>query len=81
MLHSVFAAAPFFVPDDFSDTIDSWFLSENEHSYIQNFFIINTDWTTRSQLVKNCRHANQLKAQKRLKTSLRDGRFEEVLNN
>ncbi|WP_278940522.1 hypothetical protein [Pseudomonas helleri] len=72
---------PFFVPDDFSDKIDSWFLSEKEHSYIQNFFIINTDWTTRSQLVKNCRHANQLKAQKRLKTSLRDGRFEEVLNN
>ena len=54
---------PFFVPDDFSDKIDLWFESINKDSYIQNFFIINTDWSTRSQVVRNCKHANQIRAQ------------------
>ena len=53
---------PFHAADDFSDKIDFWFKSEDEHSYIQHFHIINTDWTTRSQLVENCIHANKLRA-------------------
>lgn len=51
------------VPDDFNDKIDEWFKSVDENSYIQNFHIINTDWTTRSQLVKNCKHANKIRAE------------------
>lgn len=53
---------PFFVPDDFTDKIDSWFESIDQDSYIQSFYIINTDWATRSQLVKNCKHANIIRA-------------------
>jgi hypothetical protein len=56
---------PFHVPDDFSDRIDEWFKSEDEHSYIQNFRIINTDWSLRSNIVSNCIHANQIKARMR----------------
>ena len=46
-----------FTPDDFSDKIRQWFWSENARSYIQNFFIINTDWSLRQRLVDNCIHA------------------------
>lgn len=48
-------------PDDFSDKISEWFASKDLHSYIQKFWIINTDWTTRSYIVGNCRHANRVK--------------------
>jgi hypothetical protein len=63
---------PFHVPDDFSDKIDEWFKSEDEHSYIQNFRIINTDWSLRSNIVSNCIHANQIKA--RLRSAPGSGR-------
>jgi hypothetical protein len=53
---------PLFVPDDFSDKIDLWFKSEDENSYIQKFFIINTDWSLRSDIVRNCIHANLIRA-------------------
>ena len=53
---------PLHAADDFTDKIDLWFKSEDENSYIQNFHIINTDWTTRSQLVEHCRHANKIRA-------------------
>ena len=56
---------PFHVPDDFSDKIDEWFKSEDERSYIQNFRIINTDWSLRSNIVSNCIHANEIKARVR----------------
>lgn len=52
---------PFFVPDDFSDKIRQWFYSSNRTSYIQNFFIINTDWSLRQRLIDNCIHANAQK--------------------
>ena len=55
---------PLHVPDDFKEEINQWFKSEHAESYIQNFFIINTDWATRSELVNNCKHANQVKAQR-----------------
>ena len=46
-------------PDDISDSIRQWFYSEAyENSYIQKFYIINTDWSLRQRLVDNCRHAN-----------------------
>lgn len=63
---------PFHVPDDFSDKIDEWFKSQDEHSYIQNFRIINTDWSLRSNIVSNCIHANQIKA--RLRNAQSSGR-------
>lgn len=53
----------FFVPDDFSDKVDLWFASKDSESYIQRFHIINTDWSTRSNIVLNCMHANQIRAQ------------------
>ncbi|SFX20152.1 hypothetical protein [Pseudomonas sp. NFACC36] len=53
---------PLHIPDDFSDKIDLWFESRNSDSYIQRFHIINTDWSTRSQIVFNCMHANRLRA-------------------
>ncbi|POD79777.1 hypothetical protein BKM17_03730 [Pseudomonas syringae group genomosp. 3] len=52
---------PFGTPDDFSDKIRQWFYSDNIHSYIQNFFIINTDWSLRQRLIDNCIHANGIK--------------------
>ncbi len=55
-------ALPFFVPDDFTDKIDLWFDSQDEHSYIQQFHIINTDWCLRSRLVANCIHACVVRA-------------------
>ncbi|MBC3374646.1 hypothetical protein HU762_11915 [Pseudomonas sp. SWRI92] len=51
-----------FVPDDFSDKVDAWFESKDINSYIQRFHIINTDWSTRSNIVINCVHANQFRA-------------------
>jgi len=53
---------PMFVPDDFSDKVDLWFHSEDEDSYIQQFFIINTDWSLRSRIVANCIHASVVRA-------------------
>ncbi|WP_416423293.1 hypothetical protein RAM80_26115 [Pseudomonas sp. App30] len=55
-------ALPLFLPDDFSDKIDLWFHSEDEQSYIQQFYIINTDWSLRSRIVANCIHASVVKA-------------------
>lgn len=55
-------ALPLFVPDDFSDKIDQWFHSEDENSYIQKFYIINTDWSLRSRIVANCIHASVVRA-------------------
>jgi hypothetical protein len=52
-----------YVPDDFSDKVDLWFASKDSESYIQRFHIINTDWSTRSNIVLNCMHANQFRAQ------------------
>jgi hypothetical protein len=63
-LHAVQCAKyslPFHAPTDLSHKIDEWFRSVDENSYIQNFYIINTDWTSRSQLVDNCRHANAVR--------------------
>jgi hypothetical protein len=51
-----------FVPDDFSDKVNLWFESRDGDSYIQGFHIINTDWSTRSNIVLNCMHANQFRA-------------------
>lgn len=51
-----------FTPDDFSDKIDEWFESRDLGSYIQNFHIINTDWSLRSRIVDNCIHASLLRA-------------------
>ncbi len=51
-----------FNPDDISDSIRQWFYSDTyESSYIQKFYIINTDWSLRQRLVDNCRHANGIK--------------------
>lgn len=43
-------------PDDFSDKINAWFFSEN--GYSQNFTIISTDWTTRSEICREAYWAN-----------------------
>lgn len=51
-----------FTPDDFSDKIDEWFESRDMDSYIQQFRIINTDWSLRSRIVENCIHASRYKA-------------------
>lgn len=51
-----------FTPDDFSDKLDDWFESRDAQSYIQNFHIINTDWSLRSRIVDNCIHACQIRA-------------------
>jgi hypothetical protein len=53
---------PFHVPDDFSEKINEWFKSESAVSYIQNFHIINTDWSLRSNIVADCIHANLIRA-------------------
>lgn len=52
---------PFHSPTDLSLKVDEWFASVDADSYIQNFYIINTDWTLRSVLVANCRHANEVR--------------------
>jgi len=48
----------FFTPDDFSDKIREWFASEYSASYIQDFYVIYTDWSLRQRLIDNCIHAN-----------------------
>jgi hypothetical protein len=53
---------PFHMPDDFSKRINEWFESTSAASYIQQFHIINTDWSLRSNIVRNCIHANIIKA-------------------
>lgn len=53
---------PLHAPSDLSLKIDQWFASTDENSFIQNFYIINTDWTLRSTLVTQCRHANGVRA-------------------
>lgn len=53
---------PLHAPSDLSLKIDQWFASKDENSFIQNFYIINTDWTLRSALVSHCRHANGVRA-------------------
>ena len=68
-LHAVQCAKyslPFHAPTDLSHKINQWFESVNENSYIQNFYIINTDWTSRSQLVAHCRHANAIRGGRKL---------------
>ncbi|WP_296256413.1 MULTISPECIES: hypothetical protein [unclassified Pseudomonas] len=57
---------PFHTPSDLSHKIDQWFESVDENSYIQNFYIINTDWSLRSHLIANCRHANELRGARKL---------------
>ena len=52
---------PLHAPSDLSLKIDQWFASTDENSFIQNFYIINTDWTLRSALVAHCRHANAVR--------------------
>jgi len=54
---------PLGTPDDFSDKIREWFYSEDKESYIQKFYIINTDWSLRQRLVDNCIHANRIRAE------------------
>lgn len=56
---------PFHSPTDLSEKVDQWFASVDENSYIQNFFIINTDWTLRSNLIANCRHANEIRGSRK----------------
>lgn len=53
---------PLHAPSDLSRKIDQWFESTDENSFIQNFYIINTDWTLRSALIAQCRHANGVRA-------------------
>lgn len=53
---------PLHAPSDLSRKIDQWFESTDENSFVQNFYIINTDWTLRSALVAHCRHANGVRA-------------------
>ncbi len=60
---------PLHVPTDLSSQIDRWFLSENMQSNIQKFRIINTDWTLRSAIVANCRHASRLRAMHKIRST------------
>lgn len=57
---------PLHAPTDLSHKLDEWFESVDENSYIQNFYIINTDWTLRSHLIANCRHANEIRGARNL---------------
>jgi hypothetical protein len=52
---------PFHAPTDLSHKVNEWFESVDENSYIQNFFIINTDWSLRSRIVEHCRHASLIR--------------------
>lgn len=58
---------PLHAPTDLSLKVDQWFASTDENSFIQNFYIINTDWTLRSALVAHCRHANAVRAMFKLR--------------
>lgn len=53
---------PMHAPTDLSDKVNQWYESTDHNSFIQNFYIINTDWTLRSKLVDYCRHANAVRA-------------------
>lgn len=57
---------PLHAPTDLTGSVDRWFASVDEHSYIQNFYIINTDWSLRSRLVAHCRHANHIRGGRKL---------------
>ncbi len=57
---------PLGTPDDFSDKIREWFYSEDQVSYIQQFYIINTDWSLRQRLIDNCIHANRIRGESML---------------
>ncbi|WP_166361810.1 hypothetical protein [Pseudomonas akapageensis] len=53
---------PFHVPKNLSGDINTWFKAgESKNAYIQKFFIINTDWSLRSNLVDDCIYANYVK--------------------
>lgn len=58
---------PLHAPTDLSHKVDEWFESVDENSYIQNFYIINTDWSLRSKLIAHCRHANRIRASRKLR--------------
>jgi hypothetical protein len=49
------------VPDDISKSLWEWFGAETVDSYINKFFIINTDWSLRQRLIDNCIYSNMLK--------------------
>lgn len=55
------ASFPVPVPDDISSSIGTWFYAENSSSYINKFYIINTDWSLRQRLVDNCIHAHTVR--------------------
>ncbi|WP_416427290.1 hypothetical protein RAM80_15145 [Pseudomonas sp. App30] len=55
-------ALPFFVPNDRSGDLMTWFAS-GPGKPILNHYIINTDWSLRQRLVDNCIHGNHLRAQ------------------
>ena len=52
---------PFYVPDDMSGDVMSWFSSSDANSPIQKYYIVNTDWSLRHRFVDNCIHANQFR--------------------
>lgn len=53
---------PIPVPDDISSSLADWFWADDPNSFINKFFIINTDWSMRQRLIDNCIHSNTLKA-------------------
>lgn len=55
---------PLYTPDDFSDKVMDWFYPYHDQAYIQDFFIINTDWSLRQRLVDCCIVANDDKAER-----------------
>ncbi|WP_256601979.1 MULTISPECIES: hypothetical protein [unclassified Pseudomonas] len=57
---------PFHAATDLSHKVDQWFASVDEWSYIQNFYIINTDWSLRHSLIAQCQHANRIRGQRAL---------------
>ncbi len=57
---------PLHAPTDLTQKIDQWFASVDEDSYIQNFYIINTDWSLRSRLIAHCQHANAIRSRRKL---------------
>lgn len=55
----------FYSPDDFQDQIGRWFYSNHEigfSAWIQNFNIINTDWSTRGAYIDYCINACEIRA-------------------
>ncbi|QTD31458.1 hypothetical protein [Pseudomonas fluorescens] len=54
---------PFFVPKNLANEVSRWFHPKGgKQAYIQRFFIINTDWSLRSDIVSHCIYANDIKA-------------------